>query len=103
MLYYNLINEKDGVDYGERKDMVRKQCQCCSFYYFVTRNFKHHKYFCDGCFFCTIYEKDSKGVLNLRIIKTTKESFRTVSSYFHKEVEESLTKTDLNEKYGWIY
>ena len=79
------------------------QCQCCSFYYFVTRNFKHHKYFCDGCFFCTIYEKDSKGVLNLRIIKTTKESFRTVSSYFHKEVEESLTKTDLNEKYGWIY
>ena len=23
MLYYNLINEKDGVDYGERKDMVR--------------------------------------------------------------------------------
>ena len=45
-----------------------------------------------AAFFCTIYEKDSKGVLNLRIIKTTKGSFRTVSSYFHKEVEESLTK-----------
>ena len=32
MLYYDLINEKDGVDYGEMKDMVRtakdisKQC-----------------------------------------------------------------------------
>ena len=109
MLYYDLINEKHGVDYGEGKDMVRttknisEQCQCCSFYYFVTRNFKHHKYFSDGCFFCTISEKDSKGVLNLRIIKTTKGSFRTSSSYFHKEVEESLTKTDLNEKYGWIY
>ena len=30
------------------------------------------------------YEKDSKGVLNLRIIKTTKRSFRTVSSCYTK-------------------
>ena len=102
MLYYDLINEKDGVDYGEGKDMVRtskdisKECHCCNFYYFVTRNFRHHKYFCDGCFFCRIYEKDSKGLLTLRIIKTTKGSFGTVSSYFYKEVEEALTKTDLN-------
>ena len=109
MLYYDLINEKDGVDYGEGKDMVRstetisKECQCCNFYYFVIRNLKHHKYVCDGCFFCTIYEKDSKGVLTLRIIKTTKGSFRTASSYFYKQVEESLEKTDLNDKYGWIY
>ena len=109
MLYYDLINEKDGVDYGEGKDMVRtskdisKECHCCNFYYFVTRNFRHRKYFCDGCFFCRIYEKDSKGLLTLRIIKKTKGSFRPVSSYFYKEVEESLTKNDLNEKYGWIY
>ena len=82
---------------------LSKQCQCCNFYYFVTGNFKYCKYFCDGCFFCRIYEKDSKGVLTLWIIKTTKGSFRTVSSYFYKEVEESLTKNDLNEKYGWIY
>ena len=108
MLHYDLINEKDEVDYGEGKDMVRtskdisKECQCCNFYYFVTRNFRHHKCFCDGCFFCRIYEKDSKGLLIFRIIKTTKGSFRTVSSYFYKEVEESLTKTDLNKKYGWI-
>ena len=67
---------------------------------YVTLN---HKYVCNGCFFCTICEKDSKGVLTLQIIKTTKGSFRTVSSYFYKEVEESLEKTDLNEKYGWIY
>ena len=101
-------NEKDGVDYGEGKYMVQtnknisKECQCCNFYYFVTRNFRHHKDFCDGCFFCTIYEKERKGVLTLRIIKTTKGSFRTVSSYFYKEVEESLTKTDLNEKYSCV-
>ena len=82
---------------------ISKQCQCCNFYYFVIRNFKHHKYVCDGCFFCTMYEKDSKGVLTIWIIKTTKGSFRTVSSYFYKEVEESLEKTDLSDKYGWIY
>ena len=109
MLYYNLINVKDGVDYGEGKDMVRtsksisKECQCCNFYYFVVRNFKHHKYVCDGCFFCTIYEKVSEGKLNLCKIKTTKGSFRTVSSYFYKEVEKLLGKTNLNDKYGWIY
>ena len=43
MLYYDLINEKNGVDYGKGKDMVRtsknisKQCQYCNFYYFVTQ------------------------------------------------------------------
>ena len=109
MLYYNLINVKDGVDYGEGKDMVRtsksisKECQCCNFYYFVVCNFKHHKYVCDGCFFCTIYEKVSEGKLNLCKIKTTKGSFRTVNSYFYKEVENLLEKTNLNDKYGWIY
>ena len=55
------------------------------------------------CFFCTIYEKDSEGKLNLWIIKTTKGSFRTVSSYFYKEVEKLLEKTNLNDKFGWIY
>ena len=109
MLYYDLINEKDCVDYGEGKDMVRtsknisKQCQCCNFYYFITQNFKRHKYFCDGCFFGKIYEQDSKGLLILRIIKTTKGSFRTVSSYFLKKVEECLQENELNEKYGWIF
>ena len=46
MLYYDLINAKDGVDYGEGKDMVwtsktiSKECQCCNFYYllYVTLN-----------------------------------------------------------------
>ena len=53
--------------------------------------------------FCTIYEKDSERKLNLQIIKTTKGSFRTVSSYFYKEVEKLLEKTNLNDKFGWIY
>ena len=88
MLYYDLINKKDRVVYGKRKDMVRtskdisKECCCCNFYYFVTRNFKNRQYLCDGCFFCRIYEKDSKGLLTVQIIKTTKGSFRTVNSYF---------------------
>ena len=109
MLYYDLINEEDGVDYGEGKDMVRssknisKECQCCNFYYFVTRNFKYHKYLCDGCCFCKIYEKDSGGVLTLRIIKISKGNFRTVGDCFYDEVEESLKKTNLNKKYGWIH
>ena len=96
-----LTMEKEKIWYELPR--LSKQCQCCNFYYFVTGNFKYCKYFCDGCFFCRMYEKDSKGVLTLWIIKTTKGNFRTVSSYFYKEVEESLKKTDLNEKYSWIY
>ena len=84
MLYYDLINEKDGVDYGEGKDMVRtskdisKECHCCNFYYFVTRNFRRHKYFCDGCFFCRIYEKDSKGQQRIINSPNNKKQLRGV-------------------------
>ena len=94
--------EKEKIWYELKKD-ISKECCCCNFYYFVTRNFRHRKYLCDGCFFCRIYEKDSKGLLTVQIIKTTKGSFRTVSCYFYKEAEEYLNKTDLNEKFGWIY
>ena len=109
MLYYDLINEKDGVDYGEMKDMVRtakdisKQCQCCNFYYFVTQNFKRSKYYCEGCFFCKVYEQDSKGLLICRVVKAKERNFRTVSSCFLIEVEEQLQKNDLNKKFGWIF
>ena len=35
--------------------------------------------------------------MNFRVIKTTKGSFRTVSSCFLKTVEEQLQKNELNE------
>ena len=109
MLYYDLINEKDGVDYRENKDILQtakdisKQCQSCNFYYFVTQNFKRSKYNCDGCFFCKIYQQDSKGLLIFWVVKMEKGNFRTVSSCFLKQVEQQLRKSDLNEKYGWIF
>ena len=77
--------EKEKIWY-ELPKIYQKQCQCCSFYYFVTHNFKHHKYFCKGCFFIQYTKKKTV------IIKTTKENFRTVSSCFYKQVEESLEK-----------
>ena len=109
MLYYHVINEQDGVDYGEEKDVVRtskdisRQCQSCNFYYFVTQNFNRSKYDCDGCFFCKVYEQDSKGLLIFRVVKTNKGMFRTVSSCFLKEVEEHLKANDLNKEYGWLF
>ena len=62
-------------------------------------------FFCsaNGCFFCKTYELDSKELMIFRVIKTTKGSFRTVSSCFLKQVEEQLQKNELNEKYGWIF
>ena len=108
MLYYDLINEKDGVDYSEMKDIVKtskdisKQCQCCNFYYFITQNFKRSKYYCDGCFFCKVYEQNNKGLLIFRIVKTKEGHFRTVSSDFLIQVQKQLTKNDLKQKFGWI-
>ena len=108
MLYYNLINEKDGVDYREMKYIVRtakdisKQCQCCHFYYFITQNFKRSKCYCDGCFLCKVYEQNSKGLLVFRVVKTKRGNFRTVSSHFLVQVEKQLQENDL-KKFGWIY
>ena len=109
MLYYNMINEKDGVDYSEMKNMVKttkdisKQCQCCNFYYFITQNFKRSKYYCDGCFFCKVYERNSKRLLIFRMVKTKEGNFRTASNYFLVQVQKQLEESDLNKKFGWIF
>ena len=63
----------------------------------------HRTYDCDGCFFCKVYEQDSKGLLIFRVVKTDKGMFRTVSSCFLKEVEEHLKVNDLNKEYGWLF
>ena len=108
MLYYDLINNKDGVDYRELIDIVNtakdisKPCQYCHFYYFITQNFNRSRYYCDGCFFCKVYEQNNKGLLVFRVVKTKEGNFRTLSSHFLMQVKEQLEKNNLNEKSGWI-
>ena len=56
MLYFNFIDNSEGIDYSEGQDVVSstelisKQCITCHFYYYITRNFKYEKNVCDGCF-----------------------------------------------------
>ena len=65
MLYFNFIDNSEGIDYSERQDVVSstelisKQCITCRFYYYITRNFKYEKNVCDGCFHCIIYENEN--------------------------------------------
>ena len=94
--------EKEKIWYELRK-IYQNNVVVATFTTLLHVTLKNRQYLCDGCFFCKIYQKDSKGLLTVQIIKTTKESFRTVSCYFYKEAEEYLNKTDLNEKFGWIY
>ena len=60
MLYFNFIDNSEGIDYGEEQDVVSstelkwKQCITCRFYYYVTKNFKYNKNVCDGCYQCII-------------------------------------------------
>ena len=73
-----------------------------SFFYFITRNFKYEKNVCDGCFHCIIYENENKNLI-FRVVTVKKGTYRTVSSYFLKEVEDILENTITTRKFSWLY
>ena len=108
MLFYDFIDNSDGIDYSEGQDIVSsteiisKQCISCRFYYYVTKNFKYDKNVCDGCFHCIIYENENKSLI-FRVVTVKNGTFRTVSSYFLKEVEDILENIKITRKFGWFY
>ena len=108
MLFYDFIDNSDGVDYSEGQDIVSstelisKQCISCRFFYFVTKNFKNDKNVCDGCFHCIVYENENKNLI-FRVVTVKNGTFRTVSSYFLKEVENILENIKITRKFGWFY
>ena len=108
MLFYDFIDNSDGVDYSEGQDiissteLISKQCISCRFYYYVTKNFKYDKNVCDGCFHCIVYENENKSLI-FRVVTVKNGTFRTVSSYFLKEVEDILENIKITRKFGWFY
>ena len=108
MLYFNFIESLEGIDYSEGQDVVSstelksKQCITCRYYYYVKKNFKYEKNVCDGCYHCIIYENDNKNLI-FRVVTVKKGTFRTVSSYFFKEIEDILKNEDIKRKFGWLY
>ena len=108
MLFYDFIDNSDGVDYSEGEDIVSstelisKQCISCRFFYFVTKNFKNDKNVCDDCFHCIVYENENKNLI-FRVVTVKNGTFRTVSSYFLKEVENILENIKITRKFGWFY
>ena len=108
MLYYDFIDNSEGVDYSEGQDIVSstelisKQCITCQFYYYVTRNFKYEKNTCDGCYYCIRYENENKSLI-FRVVTVKKGTFRTVSGYFLKEIEDILKNINITRKFGWFY
>ena len=108
MLYFNFIESLEGIDYSEGQDVVSstelksKQCITCRYYYYVKKNFKYKKNVCDGCYHCIIYENDNKNLI-FRVVTVKKGTFRTVSSYFFKEIEDILENEDIKRKFGWLY
>ena len=108
MLYYVLIENSEGIDNSKGQDVVlstdllSKQCISCRFFYFITRNFKYEKNVCDGCFHCIIYKNENKNLI-FRVVTVKKGTYRTVSSYFLKEVEDILENTITTRKFSWLY
>ena len=108
MLFFNFIEESEGIDFSEGYDIVSntelksKQCISCRFYYFVKKNFKYEQNVCDGCYHCIIYEQDNSDLI-FRVVAVKKGTFRTVSSYFFVEIEEILENEDINlKKKNWV-
>ena len=108
MLFYNFIDNSEGIDHSEGQDIVSstelisKQCISCRFFYFITRNFKYERNVCDGCFHCIIYENENKNLI-FRFITVKNGTYRTVSSYFFKEIEDILENVYITRKFGWLY
>ena len=108
MLYYVKVHESEGLDKSEGQDCVSDtklnsgQGLFCLFYFYHKLNFNYERNICNGCFHCMQYKKANYMML-FRVFHTKKGTFRTVSSYFFVEVEELLGKSDLNERFGWLY
>ena len=110
MLFYNLITDNEGRDNSEgndayfNKELLSKQCITCRFFYYISKNYKNKDNICDGCFHCIKYENENHPLI-FRIITLENGTFRTVSDYFLKEIEEILEEKNFNsnETFGWIY
>ena len=108
MLYFDFIDNSEGVDFSEGQDVVSstelksKQCISCRFYYFVKKNFNYDKNVCNGCYHCIIYENENQNLI-FRVVPVKKGTFRTVSCYFFKEIEDILENVEIKRKFGWLY
>ena len=110
MLFYNLISDIEGRDNSEgndanfNKELLSKQCKMCRFFYYISKNYKKSDNICDGCFHCIKYENENHPLI-FKIVTLKNGTFRTVSDYFLKEIEEILEEKDFNSNktFGWIY
>ena len=75
MLYFNFIDNSEGIDHSEGQDVVSstellsKQCISCRF---CISNFKYERNVCDGCYHCIIYESENKNLI-FRVITVKME------------------------------
>ena len=108
MLFYNFIDNSEGIDHSEGQDIVSsteqisKQGISCRFFFFITRNFTYEKNVCDGCYHCIIYKNENKNLI-FRVVTVKNRTYRTVSSYFFKEIEDILENVNITRKFGWLY
>ena len=49
MLGYDRIDISEGIDIKKCKE-TSKECNLCTFYCFLDKNFNHGPYLCDGCY-----------------------------------------------------
>ena len=49
MLEYDRIDISEGIDMKKCKETSR-ECNLCTFYYFLDKNFNYGPYLCNGCY-----------------------------------------------------
>ena len=105
MLFYNKTTELEGIDITEEADVVctnaesSKQCGICHFYFFKNRNFNYQPNVCNECHGAALR---AQSITDLKIITTTKGTFRVVSNISYDEIVCLLETSDLYEKFGYL-
>ena len=81
MLEYDRTDKSEGID-STRNKLVSRECWLCGFWYYLDKNFKYERYWCDGC-----HDMSARAVSmhNLAVIYVKGNAYRINFAFMTKD------------------